>query len=330
MEALSGEDASVSLMIELQLQGLQNLISSSKGKQREGEQLDSELALAAYKAELEGFGAFFTDRRMCMSIAQAVVADGELISRQQQEEEQAARDHQMALNLNLNRQTPSHSSAGNSNADVELLSKLGALYVFDPDDSVADQPESSSWASSRRPHAPGAKSMATCVSCREEFRLYDIARCPCSHEYCRSCLATLFTASMKDESLYPPRCCRQAIPLEPNRPFLPTSLVGQFLAKKVELDDTKRTYCHMQTCSTYIPAQFIKNGIGSCPRCHTRTCVICKGASHQGDCPDDPSVQKVLQLAAKKGWQRCYSCRRLVELELGCFHMSECLPIMAI
>jgi hypothetical protein len=30
----------------------------------------------------------------------------------------------------------------------------------------------------------------------------------------------------------------------------------------------------------------------------------------------------VLQTADENGWQRCYSCRRLVELDLGCNHIT--------
>ncbi|PVH71728.1 hypothetical protein DL98DRAFT_387736, partial [Cadophora sp. DSE1049] len=32
--------------------------------------------------------------------------------------------------------------------------------------------------------------------------------------------------------------------------------------------------------------------------------------------------QQVLQAADENGWQRCYSCRRLVELDIGCNHIT--------
>lgn len=330
METLSLDDASESLMIELQMQELENLVNSSKGKHIEGEQPDFDLALAIYKSELESYDVFFSDRRMCRSAARAVVADGDLIYRQHQTEDQVARDHHMALNFDSDQETPSDDPADDpadhANFDSELINKLAALYVLPPDDELADQPESSSWASSR-PRRTVPKTMTTCVSCRESFNFYEIARCPCSHEYCRTCLATLFSASMKDDSLYPPRCCRQTIPLEPNRPFLSAILVGQFLAKKTELDDTHRTYCHKRACSTYIPGGLVEDDVGSCPRCFAQTCVMCKGVAHKGDCPKDFSTQELLRIAAQNGWQRCYSCHRVVELEYGCNHMSECPPI---
>lgn len=317
------DDASASLIIQLQIQDLEDLANSSKGKHRKGEQPDSDLALDTYKSELKSFESFISDRRMCKSVAKAVIADGRLVYRQQQAEDQATRDRKFALDLYSTQEPSSSGVADGQSLDEELLRMLEARYVYSPDDDLVNQPESSSWAASRlRPKLP--KKMATCISCEENFQLSDVARCPCSHEYCRACLATLFTVSMSDESLYPPRCCRQVIPLDPNRHFLPPSLVGQFLAKKIELLDPNRTYCHQPKCSIYIPVQFVQGEVGCCPRCYRRTCVICKGASHEGDCPQDQGAQELLHIAAENGWQRCYSCRRVVELDHGCNHMSEC------
>ena len=51
-------------------------------------------------------------------------------------------------------------------------------------------------------------------------------------------------------------------------------------------------------------------------------CAICKGALRVGNCPRDEAAQQELRLAQANGWQRCYSCRRVVELNYGCNHMS--------
>ncbi|GKT52609.1 uncharacterized protein ColSpa_12790 [Colletotrichum spaethianum] len=51
---------------------------------------------------------------------------------------------------------------------------------------------------------------------------------------------------------------------------------------------------------------------------------MCKGAEHKDqDCAQDILTQDLLQIAAANGWQRCFSCRRIVELEHGCNHIKR-------
>jgi hypothetical protein len=129
--------------------------------------------------------------------------------------------------------------------------------------------------------------------------------------------------SLQDESLFPPKCCRQTIHVEQGRWFSP-QLGGQFRAKILEFNTPNRTYCSEPSCSTFIPPVFIDGDMATCPRCFRRTCIHCKGLHHIGVCPSDTASQQVLQLADQNVWQQCYSCYRVVELKTGCNHMSEC------
>lgn len=52
------------------------------------------------------------------------------------------------------------------------------------------------------------------------------------------------------------------------------------------------------------------------------TCVICKANAHTGDCPKDTALQLLFNVADHNDWQRCHACRRLVELDIGCNHMT--------
>jgi hypothetical protein len=52
--------------------------------------------------------------------------------------------------------------------------------------------------------------------------------------------------------------------------------------------------------------------------------MVCK-ANHTGDCPEDVGLQQVLDAAQEYGWQRCYNCRRVVELDIGCNHITSVL-----
>ncbi|KHN98270.1 IBR domain containing protein [Metarhizium album ARSEF 1941] len=172
---------------------------------------------------------------------------------------------------------------------------------------------------------PTAVDKRRCVACMADVACFETVRRPCSHEYCRACMADLFQSVIKDESLFPPRCCSQPIPLGLFQTFLPAESAGRYRAKELEYTTKDRTYCHEAACSTFIPTHLIRGEVATCVKCWSKTCTICKGSSHDGGCPQDVATMDLLNLAAENGWQRCYSCRRMVDLELGCNHISELL-----
>ncbi|KAH7111739.1 hypothetical protein B0J13DRAFT_631740 [Dactylonectria estremocensis] len=335
MDTFVMDQDSLMLAIQLQREDLELWDKSRKGKHRDGEIPDSDLALETCRYELESLENLISDRALSLSIARAVEADGGAIAAARTVEGQAARDREFALRLSSDpraRPGPSQTKAKNGDAatgdlDDEMLEKLKALYIgltgpaaFDSDSDDSDlfvQAESSSWAATRR-HAKTRE----CICCGDSFPPLALSPCPCTHEYCRGCLVTLVRCSLQDESLFPPRCCSQRIPIEGNARFLSPELVGEYRAKEVEFETPNRTYCSDPFCSTFVPPQFIADEVGHCPRCGRRTCVHCKGGSHQGICPSDSASQEVLRIAADNGWQQCTACGRVVELEHGCNHMT--------
>ncbi|KAK0642450.1 hypothetical protein DIS24_g9064 [Lasiodiplodia hormozganensis] len=167
-----------------------------------------------------------------------------------------------------------------------------------------------------------------CVACLSDFPHFDVATLPgCRHHYCRNCLDELFRLSLTDETLFPPRCCRQPIPFDDVRDLLTGDTARDFERKRPELETTDRTYCHVPTCSTWIPPAEITDGdkVGTCPGCAARTCAACKGEAHdwgEQECLGDEATQTLLRAAGENGWQRCYNCRRFVELNTGCYHIT--------
>ncbi|KAK1975349.1 hypothetical protein LZ30DRAFT_754177 [Colletotrichum cereale] len=195
----------------------------------------------------------------------------------------------------------------------ELLGKLRSLYVS-TDDDVLEQAESSTWAVSRGQTTDIAKEVERekrqCNSCLCNYIPTNLARYPYSYEYCRDCLLKLFETSLTDESLFPLRCYKQLIPVNSDWQFLSSTLVREFQAKA--------TYCHKLTYLIFILKEFIKADIAVCQQCKYRTCAMCKGAEHKDqDCAQDSLNQD----------QRCFSCRRIVELEHGCNHMTCCCGV---
>ncbi|KAF7924926.1 uncharacterized protein EAE98_007014 [Botrytis deweyae] len=332
------DDETAKLIIQLQLDDIE--YSSSKGKGRADNVSDISIALKMQKEELEHVALFLSDQRMTRSIALAVQTDGVVLTEVVSRDDVSARDHSMALQLYRGPSTPTTTpqvpppAAPNTQIlNEEVLRKLQILYVSGDDSKdndaaefdvtncssiIGSNAESSTWAASR-----SVPSNSTCVICRDEISFCDAARVPgsCHHEYCRTCLGQLFQLSMSDESLFPPRCCNEPITIASVRLFLTSDIVRAFEEKRIEFETPNRTYCCLHSCSAFIHPSKIVNNVATCDGCGTQTHTLCKLEAHIGDCSNDTALQGVLDLARDRGWQRCYSCWGMVELEIGCNHM---------
>jgi len=338
----------LSLLVRLQLEDLENMTQTNKGKYPDGRPPDSKLAAELYGEELMRLSSFLQDMNMARSLSAAVGLDGEIIRIFETEERRAVADRALAVAAASGQGNVCLSSTENSvpdappSLDNEMIEKLEALFVtqgtqstgkphngdgyeHQGKDTVNLSAESSKWAASRPTGKTAGSLRQDCISCGDSVAFCDIARAPCGHQYCRDCLKDLVQASLTDETLFPPRCCKTPIPIEENRVFLPQPLVREFLEKRTELGTPNRTYCSRSTCSAFIRQDNVVGDVASCDTCGTKTCSICKSAAHDGDCPEDESIQQVLEIARANNWQRCYSCRSVVELQLGCNHIRYCI-----
>lgn len=314
-----------SLAIAILRQDIQEAMAATTGEQGQLE-YDSQVALDTYLADLEAQPTLVSDRAMAQSIVQAVHHDDGIVAAALAQEKQAESDRKAALQLHENGHLPkipdSPNPDDNAIIDDEIRTQLEAEYNLRPRDDNEDD---------EHIYPRRLPKIRPCLICDEKVQFDDLARLPCSHEYCRGCLKDLFTLCLTDETLYPPRCCKQHIPETETqiKVFLGPQLLGRFLARKLEMDTPNRTYCHRADCNKFIPPQGIKEENGTCPKCESKTCCICKGVAHQGfDCPQDESARSLLELASRSGWKRCFQCGRMVELSYGCNHICElsCLP----
>lgn len=316
--------------------------ATGKGKQTEGFETDTQIAIGFLMEELKQVEIFAADCRIARSMQHAICIDGNALLQVQREEQSAHDDRNMSLALgnevsfelsSVSAQSTIQRTLESPIDDEDLIEKLSYLYVTGFDDTGSDddegddkdtildgQPETSSWAASRRTN--GTRRKRRCEACGDRRHFAELAQAPCRHEYCERCLTRLFENSMIDESLFPPRCCRQTIPLDKNRLFLNAGLAQKFREKALEFSTPNRTYCHNRDCAIFIPTAKYTHTTAPCDKCRSLTCITCKRASHDGDCPYDEELQQVIQLARDQGWQRCHNCWGLVELNTGCNHMT--------
>lgn len=325
------DDASAALILQLQREDAEALLQSSKGKNREDEVSDIDLAIGFLQQDLQATTTFLMDRCMSRSLARAVVTDSACLTDEIAREDSLANDRLVAERIQRGGEVEcARGTLGDPGLDDLCIARLTALYVSSPSgeciSAVDDDEKDPATSESSRSAAVRSEASNTtryeCVACGQHHRAFETFRTSCGHDYCQACLSELFNLSTMDETLFPPRCCRQPISLTAARLYLSSDLVRRFQQKAIEFQSSDRTYCSQPTCSMFITAADIDGERATCTACLQQTCTICKGNSHDGDCPQDTATQQVLAAAAAEGWQRCYNCRRLVELDIGCNHMT--------
>ena len=280
------DDASADLILALQIQDLADLAdltTDHDGEETAGDpSSDAHIARNLYREELRNNAAIISDLRF-----------GEKVG-------EAAGD-----------EPPSPFTSATPTFDQVLVNTFGLLTI---EASSATEDKTSSfnhWGTGNY----------DCIVCTDNFPARQLITAPCRDRYCKTCTGRLYDLAMKDESLFPPRCCSKPIPLGIATPVLTAAQVQKFLEKRIEYNTPNRTYCHDTTCGAFIAPEHISGEKAMCT-CGTMTCTVCKVAAHEDDCPEDPAYTSFVALAATEGYQKCQQCKRLVELSLGCNHIT--------
>lgn len=320
------DEETAQLILGMQLEDLRSLVVARKGKAVEGNPAtDEEVAIEFQINEIENQKNVMGDLVMARSISRAVQDDGTTIAILADEERRSVHDHQMATRLS-GRPLDAPLDIPDCRVDEDILSRFDSLNICQSDqmscysESVvsftgAEAGESSSWASGR---ATGKLStQQECIACTE---IRETVQVKCQHRYCRVCVTKIITDATVDESLFPPRCCGQPMPLSLVRPYISAELATKIQLKAIEYGTPYRTYC--TSCGVFINLDDIEGHRGHCLRCDQDTCILCKGRYHEGDCPRDAALEGVLRLAREAKWQQCFGCQAVVERREGCNHIT--------
>ncbi|KAI5814934.1 hypothetical protein BZA77DRAFT_317167, partial [Pyronema omphalodes] len=159
-----------------------------------------------------------------------------------------------------------------------------------------------------------------CCVCLDDHLKKKLHTLPCTHLMCEDDLRTTIKTALADAERFPPACCREFILKETIKRVLNKKDYACYKqrAKEYFLPEHERLYCPNQECSIWIPPNRMKV-IGpdeiKCHQCDRKICPHCKQNSHPQTkiCPEDVAVEKVLKLAAKKGWKRCPHCNTVVD-----------------
>jgi hypothetical protein len=167
--------------------------------------------------------------------------------------------------------------------------------------------------------------MMKCIICLEKnIPKHDSITTKCGHVYCRGCIRQLFTRSMSDPELFPPRCCKEAIPYEQVLFLFPGNFKHRFDERLEEFNTPNPIYCPTINCGKFLaPRTFKHDNTASCEKCKENTCTKCRAKAHeQENCPADKDLEELRMVGKESNWQICFNCKNLVELNTGCYHIT--------
>ncbi len=93
------DDETATLILQLQSRDIEELMSVNKGKGRDGNISDADLAVATYQQELQTMNVILADRCIGRSLTRAVISGAALLNESLAEENAAARDRVLAHSL---------------------------------------------------------------------------------------------------------------------------------------------------------------------------------------------------------------------------------------
>ncbi|KAF2852143.1 hypothetical protein T440DRAFT_420845 [Plenodomus tracheiphilus IPT5] len=186
---------------------------------------------------------------------------------------------------------------------------------------------------SRTPVAVAHKEVprVDCLVCmNDDLPINKTVKLACGHRMCHSCLRRQFTLSVQDPQHMPPRCCTtEHIPLKYAERLFDDKFKILWNKKYQEYTTANRLYCPAKGCGQWIKPSKIRMDMtygrkyARCASCQTKVCVLCNSKFHtRKECPKDEETNRLVEMAKEKGWQRCYSCKAVVELKEGCNHMT--------
>ncbi|MCO5578541.1 hypothetical protein L7F22_032384 [Adiantum nelumboides] len=289
-----------------------------KGKSREDASLkDEEVAFKLYAEDLEAYLLRQEDIHLARSLVESNDSDDESLQEDNELDEVAWKDREIALCAAGSGRTPVTAANATPSQTCHLLGDKASCS-----NSISREPTTTN---SHRGE-PSSSQLQECVICCVTVprdAMY-IASCPNRHTYHSRCLLALIHASMKDESLMPPVCCKVRIDENLFLPLLNEEDRDEFIRKREEFGTKDRLYCNNVSCSEFLGAvEREAKQLKKCDRCGNETCKACKGPWHgyKSICAGD-SDEAAIDLLRDIGMQRCPCCLRMVELIDGCYHIT--------
>jgi len=317
--------------LALQLEEIEAQRELQSGKWIENSPPDYVLAFDDFEAEMRKAVLMIEDLKFAHSIAKAVASDAVAIEEWRVQETHSLQDRDLALSLDADLSLPSQditgmpdmSRCGSELADWDHVLQASEASTFGSRSSSTTAGPLTHYTLRQTvvlEHLPQLK--VECSVCGEAVHPHAAVRLACTDVYCKPCLKSTFLRAAKDESLFPPKCHRQAIDISLIEASFSVEELMAYRSAELEFTSTDRVYCASPECGTFIPPPHRNADCASCAACGAETCMPCKALAHDGPCSSDEARQSLLSLANERGWKPCVGCGEIVARDEGCDHMT--------
>lgn len=206
-----------SFALQLQLEEIEAQRELQTGKWAEYSPPGYVAAYDDWETELQRATMLLEDFKFADSIARAVDSDAIAIDEIRLEETQSIEDRAFALSLNegedlsiqdiTDLQEIPRLGMGAVDWDDVLRATAASTFSIESDSTIAG-PSTPYHLRQKVVLDHLSQRKAACTVCMESFYPQSTVRLDCNHVYCKSCLKDFFLRAAKDETLFPPKCCR--------------------------------------------------------------------------------------------------------------------------
>ena len=177
--------------------------------------------------------------------------------------------------------------------------------------------------------APLPSCADACVSCSESLTDDEFVTAACKHLYCKDCFSFFIAASLQSHDGFPASCCKIPLAFITIANNVSAEVFAKYSTRQDEIKNATALYCGIRSCGVKIEETRINGIRATCAVCWRDTCTLCrteyprkvKGKNVGHVCKKDLAREQLLALAKEEGWQTCYQCGNLVDLNFGCHHM---------
>lgn len=179
--------------------------------------------------------------------------------------------------------------------------------------------------SSNNPSTASASNTAnieSCAGCGDDLARDTMMQLSCKHSYCRECSTEYVEVALRLNLKFPSSCCDSPITLAMLEGHISSALADKYQEKQDEIIANHTIRCAISWCKHLIYSQNVHTMEFRCSACCLDTCRECAGTHEGRACHEQEDRERLATLAGEKGWQACYCCGEVIELNHGCNHIQ--------
>lgn len=168
-----------------------------------------------------------------------------------------------------------------------------------------------------------------CEICYMEYLVESTITLPCEHMFCHTCINGYLALEINEARVLEIKCCQADCDFVFEESIIQSIINSQLFEKYREFKKNKLTeldpeskWCPNPKCGQIVKRKKKNSNYLKCHSCNTEICFECNEHWHPKLTCDEASDQSYEEWAKGKNIQKCPQCKRRVEKDSGCNHMT--------